>query len=202
MSILVLVRHGQSEWNLENRFTGLADVPLTKLGEREAWEVGRRLINMEFDVVFTSDLRRARRTLFIILQEIGQDCLPYFHDKALNERDYGELQGMNKDEAVRQFGEEQVRLWRRSYDVAPPCGESLKDTAARILPYFEGKILPYLRRGKNVLVVAHGNSLRSIIMRLENLTKEQVEDLHLETGMIKIYEMDKDLNVIYSKTLG
>jgi 2,3-bisphosphoglycerate-dependent phosphoglycerate mutase len=201
MPTLVLVRHGQSLWNLENKFTGWEDVPLTEQGEKEALQVGQCLKAMKFDIAFTSVLQRAWKTLQIILGEIGQEDLPVLRDKALNERHYGDLQGLNKAETAQKFGEEQVKNWRRSYDIAPPNGESLKDTAARTLPYFDEEIVPWLKQGKNVLVVAHGNSLRSIIMHLENLTKEQVTELDLETGNIRVYEMDKNLKILSVKIL-
>ena len=201
MPTLVLVRHGESQWNLENKFTGWEDVPLTKQGVKEAWQVGQRLKGMRFDIAFTSVLQRAWKTLEIILKEIGQAELGIFRDKALNERHYGDLQGLNKTETARKFGEEQVKTWRRSYDVAPPNGESLKDTAARTLPFFDKEIVPWLKRGKNVLVVAHGNSLRSIVMRLENLTEEQVADFDLGTGSTRLYEMDNEMKVLSLKSL-
>lgn len=202
MPTLVLVRHGQSQWNLENRFTGWEDVPLTKEGEMEALKVGQRLKGMKFDIAFTSVLQRAWKTLRIILKEIGQNDLVILKDKALNERHYGDLQGLNKAETSQKFGEEQVKIWRRSYDVAPPNGESLKDTGARTLPYFDTKIVPCLREGKNVLLVAHGNSLRSIVMRLEHLTKEQVAGLNLKTGNIRVYDVDRDMKILSAKILN
>ena len=207
MPTLVLVRHGQSQWNLENKFTGWVDVPLTPQGESEAHRAGQHLKGMKFDVAFTSDLQRAQKTLSIILGEIGQPNLTILKDKALNERHYGALQGLNKAETAAKYGDDQVKVWRRSYDVPPPkdesgYSESLKDTAARTLPYFDEKIVPYLKAGKNVLVAAHGNSLRSIVMHLENLTKEQVLELNLETGVPRVYEMDKDLKILSSKDLA
>jgi 2,3-bisphosphoglycerate-dependent phosphoglycerate mutase len=206
MPILVLVRHGQSLWNLENKFTGWVDVPLTELGEKEAHRAGQLLKGMKFDIAFTSDLQRAQKTLDIILQEIGQTSLTILRDKALNERHYGDLQGLNKAETAKKYGDEQVKIWRRSYDVPPPkvesgYSESLKDTAARTLPYFDDKIVPYLKEGKNVLVAAHGNSLRSIVMHLENLTKEQVLELNLDTAVPRVYELDKNLKILSSKDL-
>ncbi len=163
MPTLVLVRHGQSLWNLENRFTGWVDVPLTEQGEKEAHRAGQLLKGSKFDIAFTSDLQRAQKTLAIVLQEIGQTGLPILKDEALNERHYGALQGLNKVETAKKYGDEQVKIWRRSYDVPPPkddkgFSESLKDTAARTLPYFDDKIVPYLKEGKNVIVAAHGNS--------------------------------------------
>jgi 2,3-bisphosphoglycerate-dependent phosphoglycerate mutase len=201
MPILVLVRHGQSQWNLENKFTGWVDVPLTAQGEQEAHRAGKELKGIHFDIAFTSDLQRAQKTLSIILGEIGQTNLTIIKDKALNERHYGDLQGLDKAETAKKFGDEQVKIWRRSYDIAPPNGESLKDTAARTLPYFEGQIVPQLKEGKNVLIAAHGNSLRSIVMHLDHLTKEQVLELNLETGVPRIYELDKDLKILSVKNL-
>lgn len=191
MALLVLVRHGQSQWNLENRFTGWVDVDLTPQGEEEARRCGRQLKGIKFDKAFTSDLKRAQRTLDIILKELGQTGLPIEKNQALNERHYGDLQGLNKAETAKKFGDQQVHIWRRSYDIAPPNGESLKDTAARTIPYFNNKIIPDLRAGKNILVAAHGNSLRSIVMELDQLTKEQVLELNLATGVPVIYEMDR-----------
>lgn len=191
MSTLVLVRHGQSQWNLENKFTGWVDVDLTPQGEKEAQSAGQKLKGTKFDKAYTSDLKRAQRTLQIILKEIGQSNLPIEKDKALNERHYGDLQGLDKAETAKKYGDKQVHIWRRSYDIAPPNGESLKDTAARTLPYFNSKIVPDLKSGKNILVSAHGNSLRSIVMELEKLTQEQVLELNLGTGEPIFYETDK-----------
>lgn len=192
MATLVLVRHGQSQWNLENRFTGWVDVPLTDVGRQEARRGGEaiRALNVRFDLAYTSALQRAAETLKIILSVLGQKDLPVVRDEALNERHYGDLQGLNKDETRKKFGDEQVRLWRRSYDVAPPNGEALKDTAARTLPFFESRILPDLRAGKNVLVSAHGNSLRSIVMQLDGLSPEEVVKLEIPTGVPIRYETD------------
>ncbi len=206
MSLLVLVRHGQSQWNLENRFTGWMDVPLSELGEKEARDAGEKLKGYKFDVAFTSDLQRAQRTLGIIFHVAGFKDIPVYMDQALNERHYGGLQGLNKAETAEKYGAEQVKIWRRSYDVPPPkdstgYSESLKDTAARTLPYYQSHITPYLRQGKNVLVSAHGNSLRSIVMFLDNLTKEQVIELNLETGIPRVYEMDNSLKVLSFKDL-
>lgn len=206
MPTLVLVRHGQSQWNLENKFTGWVDVPLTDLGEKEAHRAGQHLKGSKFDIAFTSDLQRAQKTLAVILGEIGQTNLPIIKDKALNERHYGALQGLDKAQTAAKYGDDQVKVWRRSYDVPPPkdaegFSESLKDTAARTLPYFDEKIVPYLKQGKNVLVAAHGNSLRSIVMHLEHLTKEQVLELNLDTAVPRVYELDKDLKILSSKDL-
>ena len=204
MSVLVLVRHGESQWNLENRFTGWVDVPLSEKGIREAEAAGERLKKqgLKFDLAFTSDLKRAQDTLKLILEKLGQTHVPVEKNQALNERHYGELQGLNKAETAQKFGEEQVKIWRRSYDVAPPGGESLKDTAARTLPYFKSKILPELKKGKNVLIAAHGNSLRSIVMDLDKLTKEQVLELNLGTGVPILYEFDPNLKILSKKQLS
>jgi len=201
MPTLVLVRHGQSQWNLENKFTGWVDVPLTIQGEQEAHRAGKQLKNLHFDIAFTSDLQRAQKTLAIILEEIGQKNLTIIKEKALNERHYGDLQGLDKTETAKKFGDEQVKIWRRSYDIAPPNGESLKDTAARTLPYFDAQIVPLLKEGKNILVAAHGNSLRSIVMHLEHLTKDQVLELNLETAVPRVYELDEDLKIFSAKNL-
>ena len=192
MAKLVLVRHGQSQWNLENRFTGWVDVPITEKGAEEARRAGRALKGLKFDVAYVSKLQRAKQTLDLILEETGLQGLPVVADQALNERHYGDLQGLDKAETAKKYGDAQVHIWRRSYDVAPPGkdGESLKDTAARTLPYFESAILPEVKAGKNVLVSAHGNSLRAIVMKLDNLTKEQVMELNIATGAPITYEMD------------
>ena len=196
MGTLVLIRHGQSQWNLENRFTGWVDVPLTELGRQEAARGAALIRAIRFDCAFTSKLQRAQQTLTIVLEAIGQPTVPVEEDQALNERHYGALQGLNKAETAKQYGEEQVKIWRRSYDVAPPEGESLKDTAARTLPYFTGQILPLVKAGKVVLVVAHGNSLRSIVMELDRMTKEQVLELNIATGAPIIYELDREGRVV------
>jgi 2,3-bisphosphoglycerate-dependent phosphoglycerate mutase len=200
MGKLVLVRHGQSQWNLENRFTGWVDVPLSQKGLEEAKNAGEHLNGITFDKAFTSALKRAQDTLTIILKVIGQTNIPIVKDKALNERHYGALQGLNKAETAKKYGDAQVHIWRRSYDVPPPSDktelnpegmtESLKDTAARTLPFFNTQILPLVQKGQNILVAAHGNSLRSIVMELDNLTKEQVLELNIATGTPLIYEID------------
>jgi len=192
--LLVLVRHGQSEWNLKNLFTGWKDVDLTEQGVEEARTAGHKLKaqGLQFDVAFTSSLKRAQRTLDLILDELGQKNLPIISDRALNERDYGDLVGLNKDDARRKWGDEQVLQWRRSYDVPPPGGESLKDTVARALPYFVQEILPRVLRGERTLVAAHGNSLRALIMVLERLTPEQILKRELGTGVPIIYRLNAD----------
>ena len=195
--LLVLVRHGQSEWNLKNLFTGWRDVDLSEKGIAEARAAGRKLKEngIVFDVAFTSALVRAQRTLDLVLAEMGQAKIPVFKDQALNERDYGELVGLNKDDARKKWGAEQVHTWRRSYDVQPPGGESLKDTVARALPYFVQEILPRVLRGERVLVSAHGNSLRALVMVLERLSPEQIIKRELATGMPMIYRLNADSTV-------
>ena len=195
--LLVLVRHGQSDWNLNNLFTGWRDVDLTEKGVDEAREAGRKLKaqGIKFDVAFTSVLKRAQRTLDLMLTELGQTTIPIFKDQALNERDYGELVGLNKDDARKKWGEEQVHIWRRSYDVAPPGGESLKDTLARALPYYVTDILPRVLRGERVLVAAHGNSLRALVMVLDKHTPDSITKLNLETGVPMIYRLNADSTV-------
>src|SRR5579871_323523 len=195
--LLVLVRHGQSEWNLKNLFTGWKDVDLTPQGIAEAKKAGEKLKarGIKFDVAFTSALKRAQKTLDLVLAEMGETKIPIFRDQALNERDYGDLVGLNKDDARKKWGEEQVLKWRRSYDVAPPGGESLKDTVARALPYFVQEILPRVLRGERVLVAAHGNSLRALIMVLERLTPENILKRELGTGVPFIYRLNEDATV-------
>jgi 2,3-bisphosphoglycerate-dependent phosphoglycerate mutase len=195
--LLVLVRHGQSEWNLKNLFTGWRDVDLTGKGIAEARAAGRKLkgLGIAFDVTFTSDLKRAQNTLKLILEEMGQPNLPVFKNVALNERDYGDLSGLNKDDARKKWGEEQVHVWRRSYDVAPPGGESLKDTLARTLPYYVTEILPHVLRGERVLVAAHGNSLRALVMVLDRLTPEGIVKRELATGVPLVYRLNADATV-------
>ncbi len=192
-STLVLVRHGQSEWNKKNLFTGWRDPDLTEKGLIEARWAGRVLKdeNLSFDVAYTSDLRRAQNTMSIILGEMGQSSVKSFRNVALNERDYGSLSGLNKDEAKKRFGEDLVHIWRRSYEIPPPGGESLKDTAARVLPYYESKILPHIKAGKNVLIVAHGNSLRALIMHLEELSADEILRRELATGAPIVYRITK-----------
>jgi 2,3-bisphosphoglycerate-dependent phosphoglycerate mutase len=201
MAALVLIRHGQSQWNLENRFTGWIDVDLSALGVKEAEQAAAKLsqTGLSFVKAHTSRLLRAQRTLDLILKGLHQNP-PVWQDSALNERHYGELQGLDKDETRKKFGDEQVHIWRRSFDVAPPGGECLADTAKRTLPYFREYILPDLKAGKNVLVVAHGNSLRSIVMLIENLSKEKILELNIDTAVPYVYEIDT-LGAVKSKKI-
>jgi len=203
-NVLVLVRHGQSEWNEKNLFTGWKDVGLTGKGVAEARRAGSLLKaeRFTFDIAFTSDLSRAQKTLDLILDELDQSGLETLKDQALNERDYGDLVGLNKAETAEKFGAEQVHIWRRSYDVAPPGGESLKDTAERTLPYFEANILPEVMAGKNVIVSAHGNSLRSIVMELDNLSPDEVTQLNLATGAPMIYRLNEDGSIAEKRDLA
>ena len=202
--ILVLVRHGQSEWNLKNLFTGWKNPDLTEQGIAEAKKAGEQLrdLKLKFDLAFTSDLNRAQKTLELILSEIGQEGLETVKNQALNERDYGDITGMNKDEAREKFGEEQVHIWRRSFDVPPPGGESLKMTAERVLPYYHKEILPQVLGGKSIIVAAHGNSLRALIMELENLTPEQILKRELGTGAPVVYRLNEDGSVISVQDLA
>ncbi len=190
MARLVLLRHGESQWNLENRFTGWVDVPLSPKGEQEARAAGEKLKDFRFDRAYTSVLKRAIDTLRIVLEITGQTNVPTEQDQALNERMYGDLQGLNKAETAQKYGEQQVKIWRRSYDVRPPGGESLKDTAERVLPYYEQRIKPEVLAGKTIIVAAHGNSLRALVMTLDQLTKEQVLELNIPTGAPLLYEFD------------
>jgi 2,3-bisphosphoglycerate-dependent phosphoglycerate mutase len=194
---LVLVRHGQSEWNLKNLFTGWRDVDLTEQGVSEAIAAGKALKarGLRFDIAFTSALKRAQRTLALMLGELGQEPLETMRNLALNERDYGDLSGLNKDDARKKWGEEQVHKWRRSYDIAPPGGESLKDTGARVWPYYLHVIQPHVLRGETVLVAAHGNSLRALIMALDGMTPEEIVKTELATGVPVIYRLNADSSV-------
>ena len=203
-NVLVLVRHGQSEWNRLNMFTGWKDVGLSEEGVSEAHRAGQRLKEegLVFDSAFASTLKRAHNTLDIILGEVGQVKLPIIKAAALNERDYGDLVGINKEEARKRFGAEKVQIWQRSYDVAPPGGESLKDTAARVCPFFDRWIVPELRAGKNVIVVAHGNSLRSLIMELDKLTPEEVQHYSLATATPVIYRVKADGTLSEKRSLA
>ena len=188
-NFLVLVRHGQSEWNAKNLFTGWKDPGLTPVGEKEAANAGSLIKdrNIKFSMMFTSALKRAQITGEMILEGIDQTHIEVVKNQALNERDYGDLAGLNKDDAKKEWGEEQVHIWRRSYEIPPPGGESLKNTAERVLPYFNSSILPKLLQGENILVAAHGNSLRSLVMQLDNLSKEEVVALEIPTGAPIIY---------------
>jgi 2,3-bisphosphoglycerate-dependent phosphoglycerate mutase len=201
--LLVLVRHGQSDWNLKNLFTGWKDPDLTPKGVEEAIAAGQRLkaIGLSFDTAFTSDLVRAQNTLKLVLAELGQSGLETTRDQALNERDYGDLSGLNKDEARKKWGEDQVHIWRRSYDVSPPGGESLKDTVARVLPYYCQHILPRVLRGERVIVAAHGNSLRALVMVLDGLTPATIPSMELETGVPLVYRLKADSTVESKKVL-
>jgi 2,3-bisphosphoglycerate-dependent phosphoglycerate mutase len=201
MSELILLRHGQSQWNLENRFTGWVDVPLSPKGEEEARAAGETLRGRRIDTLFTSVLKRAIDTATLALGVAGISDVPTVRDQALNERLYGDLQGLNKAEAAKKWGDAQIKLWRRSYDVRPPGGESLADTAARVLPYWEAHILPELRAGKNVLVVAHGNSLRALVMHLDGLSQAQVLELEIPTGRPLLYELAPDGHVLAKRYL-
>lgn len=196
-NMLVLSRHGQSEWNLKNLFTGWKDPDLTPLGVEEAKAAGRRLkaLGVKFDIAYTSDLSRAQKTCQLILNEVGQPNLQTIRDFHLNERDYGDLSGLDKAATAAKYGEEQVHIWRRSYDVPPPNGESLKDTVARALPYFVTDILPRVLRGENVLVAAHGNSLRALMMVLDRLNEQSIMGLELATGVPIVYKMKPDATV-------
>jgi 2,3-bisphosphoglycerate-dependent phosphoglycerate mutase len=202
--LLVLVRHGQSEWNLKNLFTGWRDVDLTEQGVQEGQKAGRALKaqGINFDIAFTSALKRAQRTLDIILDEMGQTKIPVIRNQALIERDYGALSGRNKDDARKKWGEEQVHIWRRSFDIAPPGGESLRDTAARVLPYYIQEILPRVMRGERVLVAAHGNSLRALVMVLDRHTKESILKLNIDTGVPMIYRLNADTTVAEKRDLA
>lgn len=201
MAKLVIVRHGQSQWNLENRFTGWVDVPLSEKGIAEAIAAGEKLKDYHFDEAFTSALQRAQHTLDYILKANGQTDIPLTKDQALNERMYGDLQGLDKAETAKKFGDEQVHIWRRSYDVAPPGGESLKDTAARVIPYLESAIIPKLKAGKNIIIAAHGNSLRALVMYLEKMTPEEILKFEIPTGSPRVYELDSELKILHAAYL-
>lgn len=195
MPLLALVRHGQSTWNLENRFTGETDIPLTALGRDEARIAGTKLRDIPFAHGFTSILQRAIDTMTLLLEEAHQPNLPVTHNRALNERNYGQLQGKNKAEVAKQYGDVQVAIWRRSYATRPPGGESLADTAARVIPYYQREIGPLLKNRQNILIVAHGNSLRALVMFLEHLGEEAIADVDLPTGIPRRYVLDEELCV-------
>ena len=198
MAKLVCIRHGQSLWNKENKFTGWVDIDLSEQGKEEAKKAAELLKEYKFDMVFTSVLKRAINTASIIL-EYNSSKPTVVRDKALNERHYGDLQGLNKAEIGEKVGAEQLHIWRRSYDVAPPEGESLKDTQDRVIPYFESEILPMIKSGKEVLISAHGNSLRALAMHLENISKDDISDINIPTGQPYVYEFDDSYNVISKK---
>jgi len=201
MAQLVIFRHGQSLWNLENKFTGWVDVDLSPQGMKEAREAGLKLKGYHFDYAYASDLIRAQKTLTIALEAAEHPPVTPIHNKALNERMYGDLQGLDKTQTAEKYGAEQVKVWRRSYDIPPPNGESLKDTAARVIPYFEKEIIPKLRAGKNVVIAAHGNSLRALIMYLEKMTPEQILEFEIATGQPRLYDLDPELNILNVKNL-
>ena len=197
MSKLILIRHGQSEWNELNLFTGWKNPVLTKKGEKEATDAGKLLREkgIIFDIAFTSALKRAQDTLTIILKEIDQTSLKIIKDQSLNERDYGDLSGLNKDEARKKWGEDKVHQWRRSFDIPPPGGESLKNTAERVLPYYERNIVPRINEDLNILITAHGNSLRSLVMHIDNISPDDIVKLEIGTGVPLIYETEGSENI-------
>ncbi len=201
MAQLVIIRHGQSQWNLENRFTGWVDVELSTKGIEEAKQAGEILKGYKFDEAFTSSLQRAQKTLDAILEISGQTDIPVTKNEALNERMYGDLQGLDKAETALKYGDEQVHIWRRSFDVPPPNGESLKDTAERVLPYYKENIEPLLKQGKNIIISAHGNSLRALIMYLENLTPDEILKKELGTARPIVYQLDENAKVLHAKAM-
>lgn len=188
MPHLIIIRHGQSQWNLENRFTGDADIDLTTVGQAEAKNAGVLIKDFPLDAAYTSTLKRAIHTLHIILETTHNLALPIINNAALNERNYGDLQGLNKADTIKKYGAAQVLLWRRSYNVQPPNGESLHDTYNRVVPYYTKEIVPQLKAGKNILIVAHGNSLRALMMLLENISATAIADVELATGVPRIYQ--------------
>jgi 2,3-bisphosphoglycerate-dependent phosphoglycerate mutase len=201
MAQLVIFRHGQSTWNLENKFTGWVDVELSPKGIEEAKKAGEKLKGYHFDYAYASDLQRAQKTLTLALAAAGHPPVKPIYNKALNERMYGDLQGLDKTETAKKYGDDQVKIWRRSYDIAPPNGESLKDTAARVIPYFESEIIPKLKDGKNVVIAAHGNSLRALIMYLEKMTPEQILEFEIGTAQPRLYDLDPNMNLLNAKNL-
>ena len=201
MAQLILFRHGQSVWNLENKFTGWVDVALSPKGIEEAKQAGLKIKGYRFDYAYASDLKRAQDTLRLSLQSAEHSPITPIYHKALNERMYGDLQGLDKAETAVKYGEEQVKVWRRSFDIPPPNGESLKDTAERVIPYFESEIVPKLRAGKNVVIAAHGNSLRALIMYLEKMSPEQILEFEIGTAQPRLYELDANMNLLSVKNL-
>lgn len=201
MAQLIIFRHGQSIWNLENKFTGWIDVELSAKGIEEAKQAGLKLNGFTFDYAYASDLKRAQNTLTLALDTAGHRPINATYDKALNERMYGDLQGLNKDETAQKYGAEQVKIWRRSFDIPPPNGESLKDTADRVIPYFETEIIPKLKAGKNVVIAAHGNSLRALIMYLEKMSPAQILEFEIGTAQPRLYELDTNMNVLSVRNL-
>ena len=196
MASLTIIRHGQSTYNLANLFTGDTDVPLTSAGEEEALAAGKKIKDIIYNAAYTSMLIRAKETLRIILAEIQQTTIPVINNAALNERMYGNLQGLNKAETAAKYGDAQVDIWRRSYDVRPPDGESLEDTYNRTVPYYKLEIAPKLASGQNILIVAHGNSLRALMMYLENISKEEIATVNIPTGVPRLYNFDSEFNLI------
>lgn len=201
MPQLVIIRHGQSQWNLENRFTGWVDVPLSAKGEQEARSAGDKLKGFVFDVAYTSALQRAQNTLQLAMEAAGHPKIEVVKNAALNERMYGDLQGMDKAETAAKYGDEQVLIWRRSFDIAPPGGESLKDTAARVIPYYEAEIAPLLQAGKNVIIAAHGNSLRALVMHLEKMSPDEILKFEIPTAQPRLYSFDEQMALIDKKYL-
>jgi 2,3-bisphosphoglycerate-dependent phosphoglycerate mutase len=195
MPLLISVRHGQSQWNLENRFTGEFDCELTDQGRKEAKDAGKKLRGIRFNHCFTSSLKRAQETLSLILEEAQHPPVPVTQSSALNERNYGDLQGLNKAETAARYGDAQVALWRRSYNTRPPGGESLKDTADRVIPYYRQQIEPFLQKEDNILIVAHGNSLRALMMYLEQISPAEIVTVNIPTGIPRLYEFDQDLKI-------
>lgn len=201
MSKLILLRHGQSEWNLQNRFTGWVDVDLSEKGVEEARNAGKMLKGYKIDKLYTSVLKRAIRTAELALEEMGIIEIPTEKNQALNERHYGDLQGQNKAEIGEKYGQKQLKLWRRSFDIQPPNGESLKDTLDRVKPYYLENIEPDLKKGLNILVAAHGNSLRALVMHLENISEKDILELNIPTGIPYVYDMDENCNILKAEYL-
>jgi 2,3-bisphosphoglycerate-dependent phosphoglycerate mutase len=200
MAILIIFRHGQSVWNLENKFTGWIDVELTEKGMLEARNAGEKLKPYHFDLAYASGLKRAQQTLKIAL-EVSNNVVPTIYNDALNERMYGDLQGLDKTETAKKYGDDQVKIWRRSFDIPPPNGESLKDTAERVIPYFKSEIEPQLKAGKNIVIAAHGNSLRALIMYLEKMTPKEILEFEIGTGVPRLYELDSNLKVLKAENI-